>query len=242
MAQQFCTGFKEYLLTTPKLSTQNETLSQNAAHSYFNKFKAAIAQAQKEKLFTNDPLENVAGIKQGETKREYLTQEELQKLAATECEMPLLKRASLFSVLTGLRWGDITSLTWAQVHHSEAEGYYIRFKQKKTKGEETMPISKTAFQLLGDRKLPTNKPFGELVYSAWLNTKLQVWILKAGIGKHITFHCFRHTYATLQLSRGTDIYTVSKMLGHKDLKTTAIYTKIIDEKKREAANRIRIEL
>ena len=198
-------------------------------------------QAVKDKILTQNPLETVASIKQGETKREYLTQEELEKLVATECEPSLLKKASLFSVLTDLRWSDLTALTWAQIQHSEAQGYFIRFKQKKTKGEETTPISETAFRLLGERKTATEKPFGDLIYSAWTNTKLKLWVMKAGITKDITFHCFRHTYATLQLSNGTDIYTVSKMLGHKDLKTTAIYTKIIDEKKREAADKIKIE-
>lgn len=242
LTEHFCNDFRDYLQTTGKLNNKNERLSQNAAHSYFNKFKAAIAQAVKDKILTQSPLETVASIKQGETKREYLTQEELEKLAATECEPSLLKKASLFSVLTGLRWSDLTALTWAQIQYSEAEGYFIRFKQKKTKGEETMPISETAFRLMGDRQNATDKPFGDLTYSAWLNSKLKVWVLKAGITKDITFHCFRHTYATLQLSKGTDIYTVSKMLGHKDLKTTAIYTKIIDEKKREAAERIKINL
>jgi len=66
--------------------------------------------------------------------------------------------------------------------------------------------------------------------------------MRAGITKDITFHCFRHTYATLQLSYGTDIYTVSKMLGHKELKTTQIYAKIIDQAKREAANKIKLDL
>lgn len=67
-------------------------------------------------------------------------------------------------------------------------------------------------------------------------------MIRAGIEKHITFHCARHTYATLQLSLGTDIYTVSKLLGHKNLRTTEVYAKIIDEKKQEAASKIKIGL
>jgi site-specific recombinase XerD len=72
--------------------------------------------------------------------------------------------------------------------------------------------------------------------------KLQQWMMKAGISKTITFHCARHTYATLQLTAGTDIYTVSKLLGHKELKTTQVYAKIIDDKKKEAANKIILDL
>jgi site-specific recombinase XerD len=67
---------------------------------------------------------------------------------------------------------------------------------------------------------------------------LPIWFKDASIEKHITFHCFRHTYASLQMAAGTDIFTVSKMLGHKKIKTTQIYTKIIDEKKRETTNKI----
>lgn len=75
-----------------------------------------------------------------------------------------------------------------------------------------------------------------------INKKIREWMIRAGIEKHITFHCARHTYATLQLTLGTDIYTVSKLLGHKSLKTTEVYAKIIDEKKKEAANRIKLDL
>jgi len=101
-----------------------------------------------------------------------------------------------------------------------------------------MPISEQAAGLLGERKKPTDKVFEGFLYSAYWNEILSHWILKADIDKDITFHCFRHTFATLQLSEGTDIYTVSKMLGHRDLKTTAIYAKVLDKAKREAVNRI----
>jgi integrase len=131
-------------------------------------------------------------------------------------------------------------MTWSEVQFSNEIGHYIRFRQKKTKGAETQPISEQAFELLGERTIPDERVFVGLKYSAWHNLKLQQWVMKAGISKTITFHCARHTYATLQLTLGTDIYTVSKLLGHKDLKTTQIYAKIIDERKKEAANKIKI--
>jgi site-specific recombinase XerD len=92
--------------------------------------------------------------------------------------------------------------------------------------------------LLGNRRSPNDIVFAGLKYSAWVNLRLKQWVLDAGITADISFHCFRHTYATLQLNGGTDIFTVSKMLGHKDLKTTQIYAKIVDKTKREATNRI----
>jgi integrase len=141
-----------------------------------------------------------------------------------------------------LRFSDIQKLVWSEVQYSELEGYYLRFTQQKTKGVEVLPISEQAFKLLGERKEQNVKVFEGLIYSAYMNVQLKQWLLKAGITKDITFHCFRHTFATLQLLHGTDIYTVSKMLGHRDLKTTQIYAKIVDEKKREAANRIKLDM
>jgi integrase len=153
----------------------------------------------------------------------------------------MLKNAALFSAITGLRFSDIHKLVWNEVQYSELDGYFIQYRQKKTKGVEVLPISEQAFSLLGERKEPVEKVFDGLNYSAYLNRHLKQWVLKAGISKHITFHCFRHTYATLQLSQGTDIYTVSKMLGHRELKTTQIYAKIIDKTKREAADKIKLD-
>jgi integrase len=242
VTESFCNEFKNHLLTTKTKKSDKARLSQNAAHSYFNKFKAAVSQAYRDGLLNVNPIDRIDGIKQADTQREFLTQEELDKLVKTDCDPPLLKNASLFAVLTGLRWSDVTALTWRQVQHSESSGYFIRFIQKKTKGSETHPISDTAFSLLGERKEDSQRPFDGLTYSAWLNMKLKLWVGAAGIKKNITFHCFRHTYATLQLSQGTDIFTVSKLLGHRDVKTTQIYTKIIDQKKKEAADKIKIDL
>lgn len=95
---------------------------------------------------------------------------------------------------------------------------------------------------MGERKAGNEKVFQDLTYSDYNNAKIREWMIRAGVEKHITFHCARHTYATLQLTLGTDIYTVSKLLGHKSLKTTEVYAKIIDQKKKEAANRIKLDL
>ena len=121
-------------------------------------------------------------------------------------------------------------------------GHYIRFRQKKTKDLQTLPVSDQAIQLLGIRGKPEEQVFERLKYSAWYNLKLAQWVMRAGITKHITFHSARHSYATLQLTLGTDIYTVSKMLGHKNLKTTQVYARVIDQKKQEAANKIKLDL
>lgn len=239
--RQFVQEFKYYLDKDAKTKSE-QGLSQNSKYSYFNKFRAALKQAVKDGILPLNPAEGVEAFKQGEPEREFLTLEELQAAVGAECEIPQLKPAFIFSCLTGLRWSDIQKLLWSEVQHSNEMGYYIRFRQKKTKGTETLPISEQAFNLLGDRKEPEERVFKGLKYSAWHNLKLQQWMMRAGISKTITFHCARHTYATLQLTAGTDIYTVSKLLGHRDLRTTQIYAKIIDEKKKEAANKIKLDL
>lgn len=232
---------KEYLQKEAKTPSQ-QRLSQNSQNSYFNKIRAALREAYREGIIQRNPCDEVDTIKPGEPQREFLTLDELQAAAKAECDMSILKKAFLFSALTGLRWSDVNKLLWSEVQHSKEIGYYIRFRQKKTKGAETQPMSEQAFILLGERGNPEERVFLGLKYSAWHNMKLQQWMMRAGISKTITFHCARHTYATLQLTLGTDIYTVSKLLGHKDLKTTQVYAKIIDEKKKDAANRIKLDL
>jgi len=240
--ERFCNEFKEYLLTTKSNKSSKTTLAQNSAVSYFNKLKATLKQAYKDGYLTTDLNAKIEPIKQAETRRNFLTIEELNSLVKTECNNPLLKRAALFSALTGLRFSDIKNLVWGELEYIENNGYFIQFKQQKTKGVEVLPISEQAYSLMGEPKEPTDKVFEGLTYSAYENKHLYQWIGAAGITKDITFHCFRHTFATLQLSKGTDIYTVSKMLGHRELKTTQIYAKIIDQTKREAADKIKLDM
>lgn len=239
--EKVCEDFKTYLLTVKSKKSSKATLSQNSAVSYFNKVKATLKQAYKDGYLNSDLNAKIKPIKQAETQRNFLTIEELNSLVKTECLNPLMKRAALFSALTGLRFSDIQKLVWGELEYIEGNGYFIQFKQQKTKGVEMMPIAEQAYSLLGERKEPAAKVFEGLTYSAYENKHLAKWIGLAGITKDITFHCFRHTYATLQLSEGTDIYTVSKMLGHRELKTTQIYAKIIDQTKRDATDKIKLD-
>lgn len=240
--KKFLENFAEYLLTTKSNKSEKTTLSQNSAVSYFNKVKAALKQAYKDEILQTDLNAKVKPISSVETRREYLTIEELNRLVKTPCNNDLLKRAALFSALTGLRFSDIEKMVWGEVEYIEGQGYFLNFSQKKTKGIEYYPISEQAVSLLNERGESSAKVFEGLKYSAFQNKHLFQWIGAAGITKDITFHCFRHTFATLQLFNGTDIYTVSKMLGHKDLKTTQIYAKIVDDTKRKAADKIKLDM
>lgn len=240
---ELCDGFKEFLETTKSKKSEKMQLSENSIKTYYDKFRSALKQAYKDGYLSENVADKTNAVKQAETQRNYLTLEELNKLVKTDCKSPEIKIQALFSALTGLRRSDIQKLIWGEVQHVEGSGYIIRFKQKKTGGSETLPITEQAFNLLGERKQSTDAVFTLIQATNQRDNRyLTKWVLDAGINKKITFHCFRHTFATLQLSMGTDIYTVSKMLGHKDLNTTQIYAKIIDETKRTASNRIKLEM
>lgn len=234
--QTFCENFRDYLKNTAKKSN-GQALSSSSVSSYFNKFKASLKEAVKKKIILSNPALDVSTPRIKENKREYLTLDELKAITKAECRYDVLKRAFIFSCLTGLRWSDIQKLKWSEVQNTN-DGWRITFHQQKTKGLQYLDISDQARGYLGEQGSPDDRVFIGLSYSDYMNVALIQWMLKAGITKHITFHCARHTFAVLQLTLGTDIFTLSKLLGHSELKTTQIYAKIIDEKKREAVNKI----
>lgn len=232
--------YKRFLLTAPLGGNKKGTISQNTASTYFSIFKAALKQAFIDGYLTVDLSAKIKGIQDQESRREYLSVDELNTLAATPCERDVLKRAALFSALTGLRHCDIQKLRWKEIN-IDGNQARLHFTQQKTKGVEYTPISEQALQLCGEPETPEKFVFEDLPDPSWISHPLKKWVVAAGIKKKITFHCFRHTYATLQLSSGTDIYTVSKMLGHTNVKTTQIYAKVVDEKKDKAAQAIQLE-
>lgn len=222
-------GFKEYL--------ERQELAQNTKSLYFAKLRACINRAYRDGIITDNPLRRVDSIKQEDSKREYLTIEEVQKLVETECDNEMVKRAFLFSCLTGLRWSDIKQLRWGDVHK---EGDYTRltFRQRKTGGQEYLDITHEAREIMGEERGSEELVFTKFPHPTTASTAIKVWTARAGIRKHITFHSARHTFATMMLTLGTDLYTVSKLLGHRDIKTTEIYAKIVDKGKQEAVARI----
>ena len=231
--------FRVFLLSAPCGGTKSGTISRNTASTYFSIFKAALKQAFVDGYLTVDLSAKIKGIQEQESRREYLTVDELNTLAATPCERDVLKRAALFSALTGLRHCDIQKLQWKEIQ-IDGNQARLNFTQQKTKGVEYMPISEQALQLCGEPRKPEQLVFEDLPDPSWISRPLKKWVESASISKKISFHCFRHSYATLQLSSGTDIYTVSKMLGHTNVKTTQIYAKVVDEKKNKAAQAIKL--
>ncbi|WP_150048684.1 site-specific integrase [Methylomonas rhizoryzae] len=228
-------GVRHYFENQAKTKSANQ-ISKATASAYFNKVRAVVNAAYAKGIINRNPLAQVKGIKSESTERTYLTIEEVRALVKTECRYDVLKRAFLFSCLTGLRWSDINKLDWAEV--SQLDGVHrLTFNQQKTKTLQYLDITQQAFALMGQPE-KQGRVFQGLKYSAWMNLELLRWCMAAGISKHVTFHAGRHTFAVSLLSRGVDIYTVSKLLGHSEVKTTQLYADIIDSVRKEAMHRI----
>ena len=239
ISAKWLTNVKMFFLAAPNGSGKG-TLSQNTASTYFAILKAGLKQAFIDEYLREDIGARVAGIPKEEVERFALTIEELEKLASTPCEDDVLKRAFLFATLTGIRHSDLKLIKWGQL--TQVNGRWrLDFKQKKTKKTDYLPISNQAYELCSTPKEPDRLIFEGLTDSAWISRPLKKWLEAAGITKHITFHSSRHTFATLQLTFGTGVYVIKSMLGHTNVKTTQIYTHIVDKKKEEAADAIYID-
>lgn len=237
-------GFRKYLDDDARAwehdkrkRNKEKPLARNSKLSYFNKLRACLNQAFEDRIMPINPCRGVENFKAEEGTRMYLTIDEVRKIAQTDCEYPRIKDAFLFSCLTGLRRSDIERLRWGDVFQ---QGDYTRiiFRQKKTKGQEYLDITDQAAALIGKRGDPADLVFEDIHSPTCTNRAVQEWVLRAGINKKITFHCGRHTFATMMLDIGTDIYTVSKLLGHKELSTTQIYAKVMDKNKQAAVSKI----
>lgn len=237
-------GFKDYLENRAiawahdsRQRVKERLLSRNSKVSYFNKLRACLNQAFDDRIIARNPMRGIEGFKPEEGTRMYLTLDELKRLANTTCEYDGVRRAFLFSCLTGLRRSDILKLQWKDVFQ-QGDFTRIIFRQKKTKGQEYLDITQQAAELMGERGKNDDFVFTDVFTPDCTNKTIQNWVLRAGIDKKISFHCGRHTFAVMMLDLGTDIYTVSKLLGHRELSTTQIYAKVLDKNKQAAVQRI----
>lgn len=226
--RKFCEDFRDYLLAN---------LSVNSSYTYFAKIKTALNVAIKEGIIKENPAAKVT-IKKRDSDREFLSLEEIKQITNTPSPDKEVKNAFIFSCYTGLRISDIRKLTFDRIQQG-----FLHFRQQKTDGVERMKLHEIALNILAEQKQFREKSEDDQVFllpldSGTLNKVVRNWTKSAGIKKQITFHCARHTFATLCLTYDVDIYTVSKLLGHKDLKTTQIYAKLIDKKKDEAIEKL----
>lgn len=240
--KEFLSEFTDFLRQMPKASKYGVLkaggrLSNNSVVSYYGTLRTAINRAYKEGIITVNPTKEfdfASKVRQEPSRREYLTIDELKTLINTECRHEIVKRAFLFSCLCGLRVSDIRKLRWCDLQRSGGR-VRIEITMQKTKEPLYLPISDEALKWLPERGEANDSDFIFLLtHEGTVNDTLQHWAKVAGITKHISFHVARHTHATMMLTLGADLYTVSKLLGHKNIATTQIYAKIVDKKKEEA--------
>lgn len=217
--RNLCQNFADHLI--------GSDIASSTANLYFKKFGAVLNDAVKNEIIMKNPAKGI-NIKYSHSKREFLTEEELKILLNTPMQVEDTKNAFLFACFTGLRLSDLR-----QLKKSDIKEGYLHIKQQKTEDEMRIKLSEVALNII--KKQTKN---GDLVFNlkpknvvAGIMTR---WIKRSGIEKKITFHCSRHTFATMLLTKGADIYAVSKLIGHKDLKTTQIYAKLVDKRKDEA--------
>lgn len=243
--RDFCLKFVAYLNAARNLRIRKDRtprpLSANTRNRLFSQLNAVLHRAVEEGYLPDNPIEKMGkGARPHPiaTDRPYLTEEELKKLAACRQGPIEVRRAFLFSCLTGLRWSDICSLTEEHLR-KEGDNWFIIKRMVKTGEWVSNPLGEEARKLLtvGKHPLP-GQPLFTLPSASSANRSLKRWGAAAGIRKNISFHTARHTFATLLLTKGADIYTTSKLLGHNDIATTQVYARVVDEKKQKALSLI----
>ncbi|WP_288918405.1 site-specific integrase [uncultured Prevotella sp.] len=234
--KKFLLGFIDYLSDADSVGIIKKKISQSTAHLYFNTFNTALNEAVRDDYLPSNPIaklkrEDKKPVAATESTRVFLTVEEVESLKETPCLNGMVKRAFLFSCYSGLRISDIEDLKWSEIK-KDGDRRYISKKMIKTHGVVTIPLPHKALEWLPSRK---ESPDGIHVFDmpkfSTVNSDVKKWAKDAGITKTISFHVSRHTYATTLLTLGGDLYTTSRLLGHKDIRVTQIYAKIVDKKK-----------
>ena len=238
--KDFCKGFIAFLKTCT-FNNGKKTLGSTTCRIFMNRLAAALNMAVREGLIDSNPFKLLDAKEKPQKKsaiREFLTIEELRTLIATPCRYDIVKKAFLFSCFTGLRYSDMMALKWNEIHKAaDGKTLYIEHEQVKTKNTVTIPLSNEALKWMPRKSKDSERVFHQLrITSTTVEVVLGEWMQEAGIQKHITYHCSRHTAATLLLTLGADLYTVSKILGHQSIRMTEVYAKIVDKKKIETMN------
>lgn len=232
---QWLTDFMIYLMND-YVTYKKTKLTNGTVDNYLRCLKAAFNVAVEEGIMPTNPMLALdrSHLKGTTYEREFLSVEEVKKLIDTPCRRPDIKGAFLFSCFCGLRISDVRSLQWEHVVTAGGK-MYLKITQFKTRRPLSIPLSRQALRWMPERG---NAEEDEYIFPPLSKnmTVLDDWAKEAGINKHVTFHVSRHTFATMELTMGADIYTTSKLLGHTSVATTQIYAKVINSKKEEAVS------
>jgi len=217
---------------------ENKSTGEGAA-SYYNRFKKMIKQAYRKRLMKDNVLDFVERKVSGKAKKkDILTLDELKILAATPTESSEVKKAFLFSCVTGLRWIDVKALRWQDIDLSNKQ---MNVTQSKTGEVVNIPLNDTAIKLLEQPKATTLTVF-DLPTANGANKTLKAWVKRAKIAKAISWHNARHSFGTNLIFNDVGLLTASKLLGHTTTKHTQRYVDIANEMKEKATNKINIDL
>lgn len=212
-------------------------------HTLYARFKKIIAAAVDKDVMRKDPCHGISiTIDNGSLKKDVLSMDEIKQLITChyQGESENIRRAFLFCLRCGLRFCDVKDLTYSNVDFSNR---LLKFEQAKTKGHSSassvvIPLSDGVLDLIGKPSVEGNRD--ELIFPLPSHTMclkaLRHWCKRAGIDKHITWHCARHSFAVNILNNGANIKTVAALLGHSGLKHTEKYTRAVDALKQDAIN------
>lgn len=213
------------------------------AKSTYQRFKKVVHYAIEHDVMRKNPCAGVSiKIDDQILRKDVLSLDEIQTLISTHYagENPNIRRAFILSLYCGLRWCDVKDLTFSNVDYGNKQ---LRFEQNKTKGHSVnsgvvIPLNEGLLRLIGE---PTGSQtrqslLFQLPSSTMCLKALKRWVKRAGIDKHITWHCARHSFAVNILNNGANIKTVASLLGHSGLKHTEKYTRAVDRLKEEAIN------
>lgn len=250
VTKEYCSGFNEYLKTAANGTYKrgfSETyptgvLSQSTQYNYSRVLSVSLNCAVQDGIIQSNPMKKLTRFerpKLPESSREYLTIDEVRQLVKTPCVKPVVKQAFLFACFSGLRFSDVKTLKWGDIQTDSEGQKLIKYTQQKTGKNEYLQISDEALKFLPERNEAKNNDIIFILSgNGYTNQALAGWALAAGVQKRVTFHVGRHTNATLLLSLEVPIETVSKLLGHSNIKTTQIYAKVIDKNKRAAVSKL----
>ncbi len=238
--EKYLKGFIEFL--------KEQSLSSSSIRMYLSRISIVLNIAVKEKIIQVNPFNylkrgNGGDIPSENKKRiEYLTIVELRLLNETTFRQDV-KQFFLFACFTGLRLSDLMKMKWTDIDKNT-----LTYSQKKQQNSKVhyLPLSSQALNLLQEIKtfhLQKSDKVNEFVFAyvpekRMMNKYLKSWAEKAKVKKNIHIHVARHTFATLALTNGVSLYTVSKMLGHSNIGITQVYAEVIDEMKQKAADLI----
>ncbi len=235
---ELCKGFAEHLKHAR--SNTGKRLSAVTAYHYFCSFKSMLAQATIDQAILTNPISHMQRYEMPQRPiviKAFLLADEIIRLVQTPCRNQQVKRSFLFSCFTGLRLGDIRNIRWGDIYKM-GDDYHYSIIMQKTQDPITNKLNADALRWLPTPKGHPDQPIFSLPSTATIEKALAKWTQDAHINKHVTFHTARHSFATMALIAGVDLYTISKLLGHRNIKNTTIYATVIDTVRDNATDSI----